>query len=61
MEYSKRHHRRSNQSHQTVRGNPEGDSIVKKQKYKVGGPQRGDFDITADYGVSPVKRRKQHG
>lgn len=61
MEVSKRHHRRSNQSHQAVRGNPEGDSIIKKQKYKVGGIQGGDYDITADDGLSPVKRRKQHG
>lgn len=59
MEVSRKH-RRSNYSHQTARGNPEGDSIIKKHKYKVGGPQA-DYDTTADYGMSPVKRRKQHG
>lgn len=43
-----------------MRGNPEGDSIVKKQSYKVAGPEA-EYDVTVDYGVSPVKRRKQHG
>ncbi|XP_060575249.1 pumilio homolog 3-like [Ruditapes philippinarum] len=60
MEVSRRQQRRSNFSHQAARGNPEGDSIIKKQRYKVGGPQA-DYDTTADYGMSPVKRRKQHG
>ena len=58
MESSRRHRQR--QSH--ARGNPEGDSIIKKSKYKVPGQQtQGYFTDGTDFGASPVKRRKQHG
>lgn len=58
MEVSKR----QRPKHTHTRGNPEGDSIVKKQKYKVSGPHGTDYDVDAtDFGASPVKRRKQHG
>ena len=56
MESSRRHRQR--QSH--ARGNPEGDSIIKKSK--VPGQQtQGYFTDGTDFGASPVKRRKQHG
>ncbi|KAL4236270.1 hypothetical protein ACF0H5_004657 [Mactra antiquata] len=57
MEVSRRNNRRSYQHN--VRGNPEGDSIIRKQKYQVSDAGR-EYDDTADYGMSPVKKRKQH-
>ncbi|XP_052775179.1 pumilio homolog 3-like [Mya arenaria] len=57
MEVSRKQRHRPS-FHSGIRGNPEGDSIVQKKKYAVNGP---NSDMAADYGISPVKRRKQQG
>jgi DNA modification methylase len=41
------------------RGNPEGDSIIEKEKGKIRAPPNSDNDSSFDV-VSPSKKRKTH-